>query len=526
MSVSPALTIEHVSKNFGALRVAHDVSLTLPVGARHALIGPNGAGKTTLVHMVTGLLAPSAGTIRLGGVDITQLAAERRVGLGLARTFQISSLFPHLTVAENVGLAFEARHRARPPPLGQYRATTPRSSMARRRCCKSSACSSSRRGASPICPTASGGSSRSRWCWRSSPRPCCSTSRRRASPRPNAARCSICCCACRQALTILVIEHDMSLVFRLAQRITVLVEGAILVEGTVAEIRADRARARHLSGHAASWLSCSPSITSPPAIATPSCSKPCPLAVGTKECWAVLGRNGVGKTTLLMTIMGLTALRGGSIEFDGAEITALDDASPRARRHRLCAAGARDLSVADGRRESARRGARRRMDDRERVYDLFPRLAERMRNYGNQLSGGEQQMLAVGRALVGNPKLLLLDEPFEGLAPVIIDTLVAALARLRRESAHRHRAGRAAGRYRARDDRANARARQGPDRVARRKPRRSPPTASSLPRWSGCRKRRAVNSAACRPGRTVRLMPDSASDSAKSSSIFRPIASS
>jgi branched-chain amino acid transport system ATP-binding protein len=73
--------------------------------------------------------------------------------------------------------------------------------------------------------------------------------------------------------------------------------------------------------------------------------------------------------------------------------------------------------------------------NRERVYDLFPRLAERKRNYGNQLSGGEQQMLAVGRALIGNPKILLLDEPFEGLAPVIIDTIVAALARLRRESA-------------------------------------------------------------------------------------------
>src|ERR1700752_564233 len=98
----PALTIEGVSKNFGGLQVAREISLTLATGARHALIGPNGAGKTTLVHMGTGLLRPTAGQISFAGIDIPHLSPERRVGLGLARTFQISSLFPSLTVAENV----------------------------------------------------------------------------------------------------------------------------------------------------------------------------------------------------------------------------------------------------------------------------------------------------------------------------------------------------------------------------------------------------------------------------------------
>ena len=156
-------------------------------------------------------------------------------------------------------------------------------------------------------------------------------------------------------------------------------------------------------------------------------------AIGVEESWAVLGRNGVGKTTLLMTIMGLTSLRGGSIKLAGEEITGFTT-------HRRARAGIGyvpqereifpSLTVDENLRVATVPGEW----NRERAYDLFPRLAERKRNYGNQLSGGEQQMLAVARALVSNPKVLLLDEPFEGLAPVIIDALAEGLMRLKRES--------------------------------------------------------------------------------------------
>jgi len=147
---------------------------------------------------------------------------------------------------------------------------------------------------------------------------------------------------------------------------------------------------------------------------------------------AVLGRNGVGKTTLLATIMGHTTLHGGSIRFCGEEIGGL----PPYRRAGL------GLALVPQEREIFRSltleenlivGERAGRWTLPRVYDFFPALAERRRNRGDQLSGGEQQMLAIGRALMGNPSVLLMDEPLEGLAPVIVDAVLAGLDRLKRE---------------------------------------------------------------------------------------------
>ncbi len=164
------------------------------------------------------------------------------------------------------------------------------------------------------------------------------------------------------------------------------------------------------------------------------------LALPRKGTLALLGRNGVGKTTLLASVLGHTALHAGSIAFEGEAIERLKTYQ-RARLGIGYVPQEREifpsLSVEENLTVAARSAASRAKTRPgtpwtiERVYELFPRLAERRRNMGNQLSGGEQQMLSIGRALMGNPSLLLLDEPLEGLAPVIVDALIAALRRLR-----------------------------------------------------------------------------------------------
>jgi branched-chain amino acid transport system ATP-binding protein len=156
---------------------------------------------------------------------------------------------------------------------------------------------------------------------------------------------------------------------------------------------------------------------------------------------AVLGRNGVGKTTLLATIMGHTTFHSGRIVFNERAVEAI----PVYERNRLgigfvpqerlifpSLSVEENLTVA--RRDRDHKGSPGRWT-LERVYDLFPRLAERREHRGNQISGGEQQMLAIGRALMGNPTLLLMDEPLEGLAPIIVESLLVALKKLISEDA-------------------------------------------------------------------------------------------
>jgi branched-chain amino acid transport system ATP-binding protein len=156
------------------------------------------------------------------------------------------------------------------------------------------------------------------------------------------------------------------------------------------------------------------------------------LVLPEKSSLAVLGRNGVGKTTLLGTVMGHTTLHGGSIEFHGAPVSHL----PVYERSRLGMGFVPQgrwifpsLTVEENLTVAERPGKW----TLARVYELFPQLAERRSHMGNQISGGEQQMLAIGRALMGNPSLLLMDEPLEGLAPIIVDALLVVMERLIRE---------------------------------------------------------------------------------------------
>jgi branched-chain amino acid transport system ATP-binding protein len=153
------------------------------------------------------------------------------------------------------------------------------------------------------------------------------------------------------------------------------------------------------------------------------------LALPKDGALAVLGRNGVGKTTLLSTIMGHTTFHSGEVRFNGQAIQRL----PVYERSRLGIGFVPQerlifpsLSLEENLAVAARPGRW----NAARVYDLFPRLKERRSAMGNQLSGGEQQMLAIGRALMGNPSLLLLDEPLEGLAPIIVEMLLNSLKKL------------------------------------------------------------------------------------------------
>ena len=161
------------------------------------------------------------------------------------------------------------------------------------------------------------------------------------------------------------------------------------------------------------------------------------LSLPRGEVLAVLGRNGVGKTTLLAALMGRATRRAGTIRFHGRPFEAVpvyDRAKaglgfvPQEREVFASLSVAENLLVAARRPPGTSGGW-----TLDRVVALFPRLGERLRNRGDQLSGGEQQMLSIGRALMGNPSVLLLDEPMEGLAPVIVDQLLAALHRLRAE---------------------------------------------------------------------------------------------
>ena len=158
------------------------------------------------------------------------------------------------------------------------------------------------------------------------------------------------------------------------------------------------------------------------------------LTLAPGECISVIGRNGVGKTTLLATVIGHNTLHSGDVTLDGQRLNDLPS-------YRRALAGIgfvpqereifRSLSVC----ENLTVGARPGHWTLARVFELFPRLKERLNNMGNQLSGGEQQMLSIARALLTNPSVLLMDEPTEGLAPVLVEALTEVLSRLRAESA-------------------------------------------------------------------------------------------
>jgi branched-chain amino acid transport system ATP-binding protein len=245
------LRTENLSRSFGALVAVDGVSLALPAGARHALIGPNGAGKTTLINLLTGVLEPSAGEAFLGGERITGLAAHERVKRGIARTFQVTNLFPALTVMESMMLAIHERngaggewhrdHRARHGDIDEARAL-----LAQLRLEADAQTVTSRLpyGRQRVVEIALALATRPRILLLDEPAA--------GIPAGESAELLGVVGALPREVTVLFIEHDMGLVFRFAERITVLVAGRILMEGTPGEVaRDERVKAVYLGAQAA-----------------------------------------------------------------------------------------------------------------------------------------------------------------------------------------------------------------------------------------------------------------------------------
>ena len=236
--MSAALSTRGLDKSFGSLVVARGIELSLPQGARHALIGPNGAGKTTLINLMTGMLRPDAGEIRLGDEPITTLPPERRVARGLVRTFQINTLFPYLTPLEAVTLAVCERE-------GVARTWWRRVSAYSAAIDEAHAILSSLMlGADCYRPTRELPYGRQRLleialALATRPKVLLLDEPAAGVPREESAELFAAISNLSRDITVLFIEHDMNFVFRFASRIIVMVGGRILTEGPPEEIAAD-----------------------------------------------------------------------------------------------------------------------------------------------------------------------------------------------------------------------------------------------------------------------------------------------
>jgi branched-chain amino acid transport system ATP-binding protein len=235
---APALETRALCKQFGALKVTNEVSLSLKAGGRQALIGPNGAGKSTLINLLTGVLAPTSGSVLLEGTAINQLTTDQRVARGLGRTFQINALFPHLTPLESIMLAVARRSgRLGKPLLALHRQSDTTDEAFALAC-------SVGLGRDCLRPTAELPYGRQRLleialALAGRPRVLLLDEPAAGVPAGESFELMQAIESLPRDVAILFIEHDMDLVFRFAETITVLVAGAVLCEGTPGEIAGD-----------------------------------------------------------------------------------------------------------------------------------------------------------------------------------------------------------------------------------------------------------------------------------------------
>jgi ABC-type branched-subunit amino acid transport system ATPase component/ABC-type branched-subunit amino acid transport system permease subunit len=442
---APLLTVLGLNKKFGSLVVAEDVDLEVHPFRLHSLIGPNGAGKTTFFNMLTGLLHSDAGVIRFGGHDITRLPIHRRIRLGLSRSFQILSVFRNLTAFENVRVAVQRQDRH---GLALWRDAYTLTAVNARTWSLLEAVGLADR-AAESCANLSHGEQRLLEIAIS----IATDAKLLLLDEPLAGLAE----ADRQVVgrlirglaethAVLLIEHDIDRVLALSDRITVLHQGRVIADGRPGEVANN-------PDVIAAYLGTERIVTPPPPsevqASAAAARRPIlrieklragyagsivlediDLVVHEGEAVALLGRNGVGKTTTLRAITGTARAGAGHILFDGQDITQASTYAINRLGISLVPEGRRlfpNLTLLENLRLAARDGGM----SLDEVFGLFPRLQLRQRAKAENLSGGERQMAAIARALMVPSRLVLLDEPFEGLAPAIVKEVMDALVRLR-----------------------------------------------------------------------------------------------
>ncbi|QHE76200.1 ATP-binding cassette domain-containing protein [Hydrogenophaga sp. PBL-H3] len=441
------IAAQGITMQFGGVRAVSDLHFTAHAGQVTSLIGPNGAGKSTALNMLGGFYLPTAGGFALGGQALQGQNAMQISRRGVARTYQTSQLFGSLSVQDNVVLAMQRGTLG--PLLGSARRNAPALTERARQLLAFCGYTGHPGTLAADLPHVDRRLVEIARSLATDPDALLLDEPAAGLSREDKLRLGTLLQRIADAgLTVLLVEHDMTLVMDISHQVVVLDAGVRLAAGTAAAVQADPAVQLAYLGEALETEASAPRDT--------TANRPEMLGVGSLvagygaepvlhgidlqvrrgEVVALLGANGAGKSTLMKALAGLHRPIQGGIHLEGRELMNMGAEQVVAQGVVLVPEGRQvfpELSVLD----NIRLGAFLQTDEREaRVEEQlvrFPRLRERLHQRAGLLSGGEQQMLAIARALMSRPRILLLDEPSLGLAPKVIAELFAALDALRRE---------------------------------------------------------------------------------------------